>query len=189
MAEEIQPILDAESLPEEAKATVENSTDITKPPKIERRGLHLKPYHWPKGVTGNPGGRPKKKPISDRVRHFLEQRLPPKYRERLSEISQLEIDEKCSYGDVMALFALRDGIATTQGRKLLLEMIEGPLAKRIELGGPDGAPLHPPSLTIIFDDDEKVIEIAAETAKPEAAPAEEDPASDPEPVPDDTDAG
>jgi hypothetical protein len=35
----------------------------------------LKPYHWPKGISGNPSGRPRK-PITDAYADIAEQKYP-----------------------------------------------------------------------------------------------------------------
>lgn len=41
----------------------ESQTENSEP--ISKRAPHLKPYHFKPGQSGNPGGRPKKTPITD----------------------------------------------------------------------------------------------------------------------------
>ena len=41
---------------------------------MNKKNPNLKP--WPKGVSGNPGGRPKKKPLTSELERLLEQEAP-----------------------------------------------------------------------------------------------------------------
>lgn len=49
-------------------------------PNVAKEG---EPYRWKKGQSGNPGGRPKIKPFSDRARWLAEQPVPEKIRIKL----------------------------------------------------------------------------------------------------------
>lgn len=78
---------------------------------------HLAPHQWKPGQTGNPGGRPRTKPITDRVRDALEEIGEdgrPLAAAVVREWLQMIVD-----GDLAAL-------------RELLDRVEGPLTQALK---------------------------------------------------------
>src|SRR5271156_3164991 len=97
----------------------ENSTRNTK-------GEHLKPFHWKPGQSGNPGGRPKKKPISDRYEYIAEIKLPEDVR------ALLKLAPGSTYADAAALQQFRSAIkGDTSAIREIREAIEGKATQTI----------------------------------------------------------
>lgn len=96
---------------------------------------NLRPHCFPPGISGNPGGRPKVRPISDRYRRIAETTLPEKERKRLG------LSVGATYGDALAV-TLFDGRANPSVAKEIREALEGRATQRIELTGEDGEPVQ-----------------------------------------------
>ena len=93
---------------------------------------------WPKGVSGNPAGGPKRRPFSDRYAIMAEQPLPDDLRRKL------HLDKGATWGDAVSyrLFVAAFKGQPTAARELR-EAVEGRAAQRIELTGAGGKPLNP----------------------------------------------
>jgi len=75
---------------------------------VSKKNLNLKP--WPKGVSGNPGGRPKKKPLTEEIERLLEQEAPKgKGRTWAAVIAQALLTKACK-GDVRAIAELANRV-------------------------------------------------------------------------------
>jgi hypothetical protein len=85
---------------------------------------------WPKGVSGNPGGR-KKRALSDRYEALLESKLPEELRR------PLKLPAGALWGDAIALVSARTALRSSETgvtqRKEIREAIEGRAAQRIEV--------------------------------------------------------
>jgi hypothetical protein len=86
--------------------------------EAKQRALSCLRPPWPKGVSGNPGGKPKK------VTSALDRALN---RHNVRRIAYALIGEAAA-GNVQAFTAIR-------------ETIEGPLPRPVQLSGPDGGPI------------------------------------------------
>jgi len=85
----------------------------------------LKPYQFKKGQSGNAGGRPRN-PISDAARRLASQRFKEdKERRTWAELLVLAMAKAAAKGNVQAFAVLAD-------------RIEGKVASKMELGGPQG---------------------------------------------------
>jgi hypothetical protein len=73
-----------------------------------RRGEHPRSLAnlvtWQPGQTGNPGGRPKKKPITDRYLRIVETELPDEIR------AAIDLPRGATFGDAIALAQARQAI-------------------------------------------------------------------------------
>jgi hypothetical protein len=90
-----------------------------------------KPFRWPKGVTGNPGGRPRKKPLTELYAVFADlqiDELPPRIRKRFKDREELSL----AANGVLGLY-LSMGEGSHSAAKELREGIEGKLTEKIDL--------------------------------------------------------
>jgi hypothetical protein len=95
---------------------------------------------WQPGQTGNPGGRPKKKPITDRYLRIVETELPDEIRTALS------LPRGATFGDAIALAQARQTIkGETAAAKQMREAIEGRSITQADFEGNNAA------MTIIWD--------------------------------------
>jgi hypothetical protein len=83
---------------------------------------------WPKGVSGNPGGRAKKTPLTDACRQILGKPVPnglsgQSYAEAIAE----QLAKKALAGDISAAREIAD-------------RAEGKARQAMEVSGPDGCP-------------------------------------------------
>jgi hypothetical protein len=133
---------------------------------------HLEKYAWPKGVSGNPGGRPKKRAVSDRYAELMESPLPEKIRRAM------ELPAGALWGDAIVLAGARTGLrnteAGTSARKEIRESIEGKSTQRFEFSAGD-ADSRLAEFVVTYADaipgvEEKVIDV-----KPEQPELLEDP--------------
>lgn len=96
----------------------------------------LKPP-WKLGCPSpNPGGRPKKNPISDRYAELAETPLP----ENIRKI--MKLGRGATYADALALSQFQAGIkGRTEAAREVREAIEGKASQRVHISGPTSAPL------------------------------------------------
>jgi hypothetical protein len=97
------------------------------------RADHLVEYRFKPGLSGNPGGRPKKRPISTRYALLADVEVPERIRKKL----KLPKGATLADAGVVALYG-----AMAEGKhgaaKEIREGIEGRAPQRIEFSGPDG---------------------------------------------------
>jgi hypothetical protein len=83
----------------------QNSVDNRAKP---RRGnpTKIKPFRWPKGVSGNPGGRPRKKPITEFYAAFADvqvSELPARIRKKFKDCDDLSLAAAGALGLFVAM--------------------------------------------------------------------------------------
>ena len=69
---------------------------------------NLKP--WPKGVSGNPGGRPKTKPLTEEIERLLEREAPKGKGRTWAAVIAEALLTKAGKGDVRAITELANRI-------------------------------------------------------------------------------
>lgn len=99
---------------------------------------------WPKGVSGNPAGRPKGAVnISQRVQRILEgeEKLPANIKKMIEELYGPKADRAAVDAVVLSLLvgALR---GDARAAKELFDRGYGKVAEPVELSGPDGGPIE-----------------------------------------------
>ena len=75
---------------------------------VSDRNANLKP--WPKGVSGNPGGRPKKKAITEELDRLLEEESPNGDGKTWAVIIAEALLKQAAKGDVRAITELANRI-------------------------------------------------------------------------------
>lgn len=87
---------------------------------------NLKP--WPKGLSGNPGGRPKRKPIEEELLRLIDERAGPKDgRTHARKIAEAVL-KAAGQGNVKAFVAVA-------------ERVDGKVPQAVQLAGKDSGPL------------------------------------------------
>jgi hypothetical protein len=92
----------ASRFPQSRTAFTQNSDETVSNPK------NLKP--WPKGVSGNPGGRPKLKPLTEELERLLEQEAPKSKGQTWAAVIAEALVKRASKGDVRAIAELGNRI-------------------------------------------------------------------------------
>lgn len=96
---------------------------------------------WKPGQSGNPTGRPRKLPITDRYATIAE--LPvPDYLLAALKLSEAEKQEIKTYGDALALNQFRSAIkGKTEAAREIADRLEGRARQALEVSGPEGKPI------------------------------------------------
>ena len=90
---------------------------------------------WKPGESGNPSGRPKQAPVTDRYRRLLELAAPASIRRKL------RLPAGASYGDALAAAVFQRAIlGDARAVREITDRVEGKALARH--GGPDGGPLQ-----------------------------------------------
>jgi hypothetical protein len=93
--------------------------------------MNVLPFRWPKGVSGNPGGRPRKKPITGFYAAFADvqvSELPARIRKKFKDCDDLSLAAAGALGLFVAM-----GAGSHSAAKELREGIEGKLTEKIDL--------------------------------------------------------
>ena len=115
----------------------ENTSGNTLPPGMAEK-------MWKPGQSGNPGGRPKRKPLTDAYAALLDKPIPP------DMARQLKLDESTTYAEVIAMSLLREAVkGKVNAAAELADRTEGRVAQAVEHSGPDGGPIQA-SVTVNF---------------------------------------
>jgi Family of unknown function (DUF5681) len=98
---------------------------------------------WVKGQSGNPAGRPKKRPITDEYFDLADKPLPEKLRKKLERDFGIKLPPGITWSQTAALrrFMEACGIKIEKGgtraAKEIRESIEGKAPERLEITGPE----------------------------------------------------
>lgn len=99
---------------------------------------NLKPYRWQKGQPSpNPGGRPRKAPISDAYARHVGDPLPDDLR------SKLRLPKGATWADAIAAGQLRSAVkGNTVAAKEIADRVEGRVRLPVEVETPEGQTLR-----------------------------------------------
>ena len=124
------------------------------------------------GRSGNPSGRPKRQPISERYATIAE--LPaPGYLLSALKLSEAEKQAIKTYGDALALSQFRAGIkGKTDAAREIADRVEGRSRQAVEVSGPEGAPID---VQFMSDEqlDARIAELLAKLHKEKAGGPQE----------------
>ena len=115
-------------MPDSEQDEPENTSGNTLPPGMAEK-------MWKPGQSGNPGGRPKRKPLTDAYSALLGQTVPP-------EIArQLRISETSTYAEVVAMALLKEAVkGKVNAAAELADRVEGRVMERVQVSA-TGDPL------------------------------------------------
>jgi hypothetical protein len=83
---------------------------------------------WKPGQSGNPGGRPKRKPLTDAYSALLGQTIP------LDVARQLRISEASTYAEVVAMALLKEAVkGKVNAAAELADRVEGRVMERVQV--------------------------------------------------------
>jgi Family of unknown function (DUF5681) len=102
----------------------------TRPEAEKKKATWLQPYHFQAGKSGNPGGRPKKKPISDRYAEQIEVLAPKEV------AAKIGLPPNATMGDVIARrMAIRavSGNNAVEASREIREAVEGKAPQAMDL--------------------------------------------------------
>ena len=105
---------------------------------------HLKSTRWKKGQSGNPGGRPKKRPITDEYFELADKPLPK------ALCKKLDLPEGTTFSQANAIMRYADALEKGghMSSKEIREAIEGKAPQRLEISGPERKEI---SIKVSFD--------------------------------------
>ena len=84
-------------------------------------------YRFKPGVSGNPGGRPKKRPISDRYAELAQEEVPEKVRIKFGR------PEGATFADALVMVMFKSALeGNTHAVREIRESIEGKIVQRQE---------------------------------------------------------
>lgn len=94
---------------------------------------------WKPGQSGNPGGRPKKRPITDEYFALADKPIPEKLRKKLQPKFDVELWDGITFAQVNALRRFLDSftVGGQTSSKEIRESIEGKAPERLEITGPE----------------------------------------------------
>ena len=92
---------------------------------------------WKPGESGNPGGRPRRKPLSDAYAALLNEPVPE------AEAAKLKLKPGATYADIIAMSLMREAIkGKVPAASEMADRIEGRAIQTQEISGPAGGPLE-----------------------------------------------
>jgi hypothetical protein len=126
----------------DSEQDVANNEDSTAPPR-QLGGITGKGFM--PGQSGNPSGRPKRKPLSDAYSALLGQTVPPEM------ARQLRISEASTYAEVVAMALLKEAVkGKVNAAAEVADRVEGKITQPIS--GPDEGPIVVRSLNDFYAD-------------------------------------
>lgn len=104
---------------------------------LENNGhANIVPYQFKPGQSGNPGGRPRKQPITEYLIDQLDQPIPETMKTQLSPIFVEVYGTEATFGQVLAFKLVTQGLrGDMQAAREILDRVEGKVTKKVEHGG------------------------------------------------------
>lgn len=97
---------------------------------------NIVPHQFKPGQSGNPGGRPKKQPITDYLIDQLDQPIPEAMKAKLPPIFVDVYGTEATFGQVLAFKLITQGLrGDMQAAKEILDRVEGKVTKKLEHSG------------------------------------------------------
>jgi hypothetical protein len=97
---------------------------------------NIVPHQFRPGQSGNPGGRPKKQPITDYLIDQLDQPIPEAMKAKLPPIFVEVYGTEATFGQVLAFKLVAQGLkGDMQAAKEILDRVEGKVTKHLEHSG------------------------------------------------------
>jgi hypothetical protein len=100
-------------------------------------------HRFKPGQSGNPGGRPKKQPITDYLIDQLDQPIPETMKAKLPPIFVEVYGTEATFGQVLAFKLVSQGMkGDMQAAKEILDRVEGKVKQSVAMAGDDGGPIQ-----------------------------------------------
>jgi hypothetical protein len=120
---------------------------------------------WKPGQSGNPGGRPRNKPITTVYQDGMNEKLPAELRKVRVGRATVILPEGATYLDWISLGqCIEAGRGKPAAAREIADRLEGGVAKPVEVSGPEGGPLD---IQLMTDEqlDARIRELMAEWQK------------------------
>ena len=122
---------------DEAQSETVEVPENTNGKKTRTLPEEAKPFMWKPGESGNPGGRPRRKPLSDAYAALLNEPVPE------AEAAKLKLKPGATYADIIAMSLMREAIkGKVPAASEMADRIEGRAIQTQEISGPAGGPLE-----------------------------------------------
>jgi hypothetical protein len=113
--------------------TTENSGKIS----------NLVPHQFKPGQSGNPGGRPKRQPITDYVIDQLDKPIPESMKAKLPEIFIEVYGKDATFGQMLAFQLIAQAVkGDMQAVKEVLDRVEGKVKQSVAMAGESSGPVE-----------------------------------------------
>jgi hypothetical protein len=100
-------------------------------------------HRFKPGQSGNPGGRPKRQPITDYLIDQLDQPIPEAMKEKLPAIFVEVYGTEATFGQILAFKLVTQGLkGDMQAAKEILDRVEGKVKQSVAMAGEDGGPVE-----------------------------------------------
>jgi len=93
-------------------------------------------FRFRPGKSGNPGGRPRRLPITERYAETLEMQLPPVQRRQMEQDIGMKLPKKFTFGDAIALRTAIEAMNSVKATREMREAVEGRAPERIFVRAP-----------------------------------------------------
>jgi hypothetical protein len=101
--------------------------------KGKDKAPQLAPFRWKPGVSGNPTGRPKKKPISEAYEAAVNDPLPEELRKFKLGRREIELSEGATFADLIALGQAVSAMrGNTAAAREIADRLEGRVTEKID---------------------------------------------------------
>jgi hypothetical protein len=95
------------------------------------------------GQSGNPGGRPKKQPITDYLIDQLDRPIPELMREKVPQIFVEVYGSNATFGQLLAFKLITQAVkGDMQAAKEVLDRVEGKVKQSVAMSGDGGGPIQ-----------------------------------------------
>jgi hypothetical protein len=103
---------------------------------------NLIPHQFKPGESGNPGGRPKKLPITDYIFDQLEKPIPAAMKAKLAPAFAEVFGENATVGEMLAFKLIAQAAkGNMQAMNTIMNRVEGRVSEKVSLSGPESEPV------------------------------------------------
>jgi len=100
-------------------------------------------YQFKPGQSGNPGGRPKKQPVTDYLIDQLDQPIPDTMKQKLPPVFVEVYGTDATFGQLLAFKLVTQGLkGDIQAAKEVLDRVEGKVKQSVAMGAEGGGPIQ-----------------------------------------------
>lgn len=151
-----QPVHDPTDLPAPtAEPEPGNSLEIRSAEEEENRKSQcewMRKWRFQPGQSGNPSGRPKKKPVHEAIEKLMDMPYPPNQKRQMQKKIGIKLPKGFTFAQAIALGRMLEAVVETGTFAAVVDRSEGPVQvqQKLEVTGNDSAPRVQPILITQF---------------------------------------